>query len=430
MPILQKTTHLVSLHERPAKHTGSASPSRIGLEILFYLRVTALFLLVFFSPRELAAQSLTPQDLQNQLRFMQLHGLSGSYELKTPAGTAFSAPLALNHTFEAASEGLSIVHGSFRSIPGQGTRVILKTLPFHGDGVNSLYSAQYFSGWRWFWLEVDGLLSSKLQGGFYDLTAKTLPSNESYTFDNNVLTVNWIKPPTTGYSTRVVVIQENKKLLVENSEMGNVIFTGDGQSATWVLRPVPGHWIHIGLFGVYNLEGIQIDSGSGTQFWPNDAGGVEPIGGVHSSSDLDHIRRLITIPVPRIDVLNKRIYKIIPPNAPQIISETCSELTTPTADCFLPWPQDDDFLTIHGFNWDSGSQQVLENGVALGSDRILDWRDDRIHVSLPSTMLTTTQPCLNLEYHISSTRDQGLESNFKKARVVNANFNYAELCEK
>jgi len=362
------------------------------------------------------------------MRFIELHGLGGSYQLQTPAGPAFAAPLAINHQFTPGVSGLSIIRGSFHSVPGQGTRVNLKTLPFHGDGLDLLYSAQYFSGWRWFWLEVDGLVSSKIQGGFYDLSDKTLPTSESYTFNNNVLTVNWIKPSGSGYTSRVVVIQDNRKLHLQNTDMGEVIYTGDGQSATTVIHPIPGYWIQIGFFGVYDLEGAKIDSGSGTQYWPNDAGTVEPIGAVHTSQDLDKIRKLITIPIPRIDVLNKEIYKIIPPHAPQPIAATCSDLTTPTTDCYLPWPADDDFMTLHGVNWNAQNFQVLENGIALDGSRVLDWRDNKIYISLPNTLLTTTEPCLDLEYQISSTRDPGLVSNTRLARVVNANYNYAELC--
>ena len=399
--------------------------SVISAKLLFQSALIYQLLL----PQLLANVSELSQ-METQSKFSELYGIHGDYQLQTPAGPAFTAPLTINHQLTPSSNGLSIIHGSFDRIAGNGGRIKLKTVPFQGDGLDRLYTTQYFSGWRWFWLEVDHLVASKIQGGFYDLGEQVLPTSESYTFNQNFLTASWIKPTAAGYNSRIVVVQDSKPWKLDNTDIGEIIYTGDGQTASTLIKPVPGHYIQVGFFGVFNVDGVDIDSGSGVQYWPNDAGTVEPIGGIHKASDLNLVRKLITIPVPRVDLLNKRNYTIIPENAPPPLGVECTDLTTPTTDCFLPWPSEDQFLTIKGVNLYSENFQLKENGIALDSTRIKDWRDDIIYVSLPKTLLTTFEPCLDLEYHISSTRDLGLESNRKGARLINANFHYAQMCNR
>lgn len=388
-----------------------------------------LFLLCQISLSHLQAQSIESNRMEIQTKFSELYGIDGGYQLQTPAGPAFTVPLTINHQFNPGSSGLSIIRGSFDRVAGNGTKLNLKTSPFHGDGLNRLYTTQYFTGWRWFWLEVDNLVASKIQGGFYDLGEQVLPTSEAYTFNQNLLTANWVKPTAAGYSSRIVVMQDARPWKLDNTDMGEVIYTGDGQTASTLIKPIPGHYIQVGFFGVFDVDGVKIDSGSGVQYWPNDAGTVEPIGAIHRAGDLNKIRKLITIPVPRMDLLNKEIYTIIPENAPLPIGEECSDLTTPTTNCFLPWPKADRFLTIKGVNLYSENFQLLENGIALDNTRVQDWREDIIYVSLPRSLLSTFEPCIDLEYRISSTRDIGLESNSKSARVVNANFHYAQMCD-
>ena len=73
---------------------------------------------------------------------------------------------------------------------------------------------------------------------------------------------------------------------------------------------------------------------------------------------------------------------------------------------------------------------LKENDIAVDEARIIDWSDRHIHVSLPGSLLTTTEPCLDIEYRVESKVDQGLASNIAQTRIVNANYNYSILCDR
>lgn len=355
-------------------------------------------------------------------RFNQLYNQThnSTYTLNTPPGQQFSAPMTFSHTVKPIANGLNFIMGTFSSHPAQGSRVVLKSVPYNGDGIDQLYSRQFFSGYRWFWHEVDGRVVSSIQGGFYDLSSITLPTNATYTFSNNVFQITWVAPTTPDYGTKLVFKESQRHQTMESSK-GTVVFEGNGTSATYVHAPKPGSILHFGFFGSYPIGGVRVDSGSGVQYWPNQSGAYEAISGVHQYSDLNKLRLLLVIPVPLIERFSKNLYKIKPDLAP--------EPTDPEGN-IIGWPVTDTYLTIYGKNWSAEGHYLKENGVAVDEARIIDWGSDYIHLSLPGNLLDTTQPCRDMSYSVESKNDVGLSSNIVSTRLVNANYNYATLCDR
>lgn len=361
----------------------------------------------------------TPTQRRNLFEQLYNQLSNANYSLGTPPGTQFSAPTVLNHSLKPYDSGLNLIMGSFASEPGQGGRVILKSVPFQGDGIEQLFSRQFFSGYRWFWHELDGRIVSPVQGGFYDLSASTLPTNASYSYNNHLFQFNWTGPTATGYGTKLIFKESIRSEKMENAS-GTIVFEGDATSATFLHTPRPGYLMHFAFFGSYPVGAVRIDSGSGNQYWPNQSGVYEVIGGVHQSFELSKLRMLLVIAVPLIDRFSKNIFKLRPTFAP--------DPTDPEGN-IIPWPVTDSHLTIYGKNWTADKHFVRENGVLLDESRILDWGSEHIHVSLPGSLLTTTQPCLDMIYTVESKTDNGLISNAGSTRLVNANHNYAILCE-
>ena len=378
----------------------------------------AIYLVVFtFAVFKLEAINSAKQQLFQEL-YRDGHG--SSYSLGTQPGAQFNAPTTLLHTFVPASSGLSMIMGSFAPEPGRGGSVILKSSPSQGNGIDQLYTRQFFSGYRWFWMELDGQVVSSIQGGFYDLSSMTLPSNSSYTYNNHVFQLNWVGPTAADYGTKVVFKESMKLETMENSK-GTTLFEGNGTSAEYVHQPRPGSFLHFAFFGSYPVGSVRVDSGSGNQYVPNLSGVYEAIGGIHQSSDLDKLRHLLVVRVPLIDRFDKNLYKIKPNFAPDITDGDGN---------IIAWPKTDSHLTIYGHNWSSETHQIIENENILASDRVIHWSDHHIHVSLPSSLLTTTEPCIDLEYRVESKVDQGLASNVARTRLVNANYNYSILCDR
>ena len=355
-------------------------------------------------------------------RFNQLYNQThnSTYTLNTPPGQQFSAPMTFSHTVKPTANGLNFIMGTFSSHPAQGSRVILKSVPYNGDGIDQLYSRQFFSGYRWFWHEVDGRVVSSIQGGFYDLSSITLPTNATYTFSNNVFQFTWVSPTTPDYGTKLVFKESQRHQTMESSK-GTLVFEGNGTSATYVHAPKPGSILHFGFFGSYPIGGVRVDSGSGVQYWPNQSGAYEAISGVHQYSDLNKLRLLLVITVPLIERFSKNVYKLKPDFAP--------EPTDPEGN-IIGWPITDSYLTIYGKNWSEEGHQLKENGIAVDEARIIDWGSDYIHLSLPGNLLDPTQPCRDMSYSVESKNDVGLSSNMVSTRLVNANYNYATLCDR
>ena len=378
----------------------------------------AIFLVVFnFAVFELDATNSVRHQLFQEL-YRDGHG--SSYSLGTQPGSQFNAPTTLLHTFKPASSGLSMIMGSFAPEPGRGGSVILKSSPFQGNGIEQLYTRQFFSGYRWFWMEHDGQVVSPVQGGFYDLSSMTLPSNSSYTYNNHVFQLTWVGPTAADYGTKVV-FKESMKMESMESSKGTIVFEGNGTSAMHVHKPRPGSFMHFAFFGSYPVGSVRVDSGSGNQYIPNLSGVYEAIGGVHQSSDPNKLRHLLVVGVPLIDRFDKNLYKIKPNFAPDIADSEGN---------IIAWPKTDSHLTIYGHNWSSETHQIMENEDIVEADRIIHWSDRHIHVSLPGSLLTTTEPCLDIEYRVESKVDQGLASNIAQTRIVNANYNYSILCDR
>lgn len=401
-----------------------------------FTKVISLLIVASFT------QSLLAEETFKRNRFNQLYNqhANSSYTLNTPPGQQFSAPVTFSHTVKPHAMGLNFVMGTFSSHPAQGSRVILKSVPYNGDGIDQLFSRQFFSGYRWFWHEVDGRVVSSIQGGFYDVSSITLPTNASYTFNNNVFQLTWVAPTTPDYGTKLVFKESHERETMESSK-GILVFEGNGTSATYSHAPKPGSILHFGFFGSYPIGGVRIDSGSGVQYWPNQSGAYQAISGVHQYSDLTKLRLLLVISVPLIERFSKNLYKIKPDLAP--------EPTDPEGN-IIGWPITDTYLTIHGKNWwvedcpekDCSMENcqikecimedyhLKENGIAVDESRIIDWGSDYIHLSLPGNLLDPTQPCRDLTYSVESKNNVGLASNMVKTRLVNANYNYATLCDR
>ncbi len=379
------------------------------LTIIFFVYIISVFECLAF-------------DSERHKLFRQLYsdGNNSNYNLGTQPGQQFNAPSTLIHTFNPASAGLSMIMGSFSPEPGRGASVILKSSPFQGNGIEQLYTRQFFSGYRWFWMEIDGQIVSPVQGGFYDLSSLTLPSNASYTYSNHVFQLSWTGPTAADYGTKLV-FRESMKLESMESSSGPIIFEGNGTSAMHVHKPRPGSFLHFAFFGSYPLGSLRVDSGAGNQYWPNLSGAYEAIGGVHQSFDLNKLRLLLVVAVPYIERFNKNLYKIKPNFAPDITDGDGN---------IIAWPKTDSHLTIYGQNWSAETHQITENGQAMDPSRIIQWSDEHIHVSLPGSLITTTEPCLDIEYSIESKVDAGLVSNLVKTRLVNANYNYSILCDR
>ncbi len=361
-------------------------------------------------------------DFERHQLFRQLYsdGNHSKYKLGTQPGQQFNAPSTLSHTFNPAASGLSMIMGSFSPEPGRGTSVILKSSPSQGNGIEQLYTRQFFSGYRWFWFEHDGQIVSSVQGGFYDLSSLTLPSNASYTFNNHVFQLSWTGPTAADYGTKLVFRESMTLEPMENSS-GEIIYEGNSTNAMHVHKPRPGSFLHFAFFGSYPLGSLRVDSGSGNQYWPNLSGVYEAVGGVHQSHDLDKLRLLLVIAIPYIERFNKRLYKIKPDFAPDV---------TDSDGNIIAWPKTDSHMTIYGKNWSADTHQITENGEVMDTSRIIQWTDEHIHLSLPGSLLTTTEPCLDVQYSIESKVDQGLSSNFVHTRLVNANYNYSMLCDR
>jgi hypothetical protein len=331
------------------------------------------------------------------------------------------------------------LEGSFAPLPYEGTRKILKTLNYvGGGGIGPLAGFQYFSGYRWFWVKSNGMLLTPVEGGFYDISALTLPDNISVSFDRNVFTFRWQNPTAENYGTKVVfeeTSRDNSPLV--NASNAVLVYSGHDEQANMIYHPKPGMYLNIGFFGMYELLGMQIDSGSGIQYWKNDAGVFEPIGGVHQAT-ADKLRKKVSLQVPIIDSLSGRIFKVIPLNAPLPLSTSTPgcNVSTPPAHCYHAWPKADEHFQIFGRGWNSSGHQVLMDGVALPEygtayeSRVMEWKDNYVRVSLPQTLLSTTTPCVDHIYQVVSRNYPGLDSNEVKVRVANANFFYAQNCGK
>ncbi|MEE2924637.1 MAG: hypothetical protein VX619_07650 [bacterium] len=380
-------------------------------------KITLFLVLSNFMVLESEESDSRKYQLFQQL-YQDSHG--SSYNLGTQPGSQFNAPTTLLHTFEPSPSGLNMIMGSFAPEPGRGGSVILKSSPSQGNGIDQLYTRQFFSGYRWFWMELDGQVISPIQGGFYDLSSMTLPSNSSYTYSNNVFQLNWMGPTAADYGTKVV-FKESMKLESMESSKGTIVFEGNGTSAMYIHKPRPGSFIHFAFFGSYPVGSVRVDSGSGNQYIPNISGVYEAVGGVHQSSDFNKLRHLLVIAVPLIERFDKNLYKIKPSFAPDI---------TDGEGNIIAWPKTDSHLTLYGHNWSSDTHQIVENGENIVPERIIHWSDRHIHVSLPSSLITTTEPCLDMEYHVKSKVDQGLTSNLVHTRLVNANYNYSLLCDR
>jgi len=362
-------------------------------------------------------QAMTAEQKRQQI-FAQLYS-KANYTLNTLPNQVTGGPLALLHSLNVDGEALHHVVGSFSSRPGEGTRVILHSVPFRGDGIAELYNRQLFSGYRWFWLEVNGRVASTIQGGFYDLSAFTLPTQTNYTYDNHIWNFSWVNPTATDYGTRVSIKVSDREEQFIRSDEGLAVYKGTGTAATAILAAQPGTIIHVAFFGHYIAGAQEIDSGGGVNYYGTDAGTVQPIGGVYQSEFPDKLRVLHRIKVPVIQRTDRNVYRVIPPNAPDPVDQNGN---------FLPWPETHSHFTLYGKNFEPAFHKVAQDNVDQVNGEVIDFRTDRIHVTLPSSTLAITEPCKDLVLKVASTRDNGLESNEVKIRVVNANYTYARLC--
>lgn len=382
---------------------------------------------------------LSASSAHQQTNFGRLYGQAANFSLQTKPGEYDVAPLPIKYT--ASCPGYGDLKGSFGLMPNDGVKVVLKSLNYSDIGIDTLANFQYFSGYRWFWVQSDGMMLTPIEGGFYDLSAQTLPSNISISFDKNLFSFRWRNPSATNYGTKVIFEETsypNSTLI--NASNAVLVYAGHEESADFIYHPTPGRYLNIGFFGMYELFGMQIDSGAGIQYWKNGSGAYEAIGGVHQAKayQFDKLRRKISLQVPIIDSLSGRVFKVIPQHAPQPLDTSIAacQVSTPPTSCYLAWPKVSEHFQIFGTGWRLYEHQLLLNGRSVpypgsGSadeSRVLEWKDNYIRVSLPATLLNTTTPCIDQVYQVTSRVYPGLDSNEIKVRITNANVFYAQNC--
>jgi hypothetical protein len=380
---------------------------------------------------------------ERAMLFDALYSESRELSYGSQPGTYTVAPLALKPSLSVETyHSLVFLMGSFGEMPRQGTKVRLKSFPFNGDGVSDLADYQYFSGYRWFWLESEGMILTPIQGGYYDLSSVTLPTNVSVTYADHVVNMKWTLPSAEGYGVKIVYSNRfDSELDIVGSSQGKQVYSGFGTEASFVHQATPGESLAIAFFGMKEINNVSLDSGSGVQSFRNDSGSFEVIGGVFGGF-ADKSRVLVRINVPRLDTVSTSDVKIIPQNAPPIVDSSitgCESTTTANLPsyCYLPWPNTKDNLIFKGFNISDGTSRFTvmqrQTGVS-GSDeevdasRITEWHDDWFRVTLPNTLLDVREPCREYEFYLEDKNNPGMVSNSMRVRIINANYFHASRC--